>query len=587
MAEDAGVPTSTTTNSSVRSGQNIPLPPSRSDYFNNEGEVDQNQSGEEVIVDDNTAALKQKGYLQDKGFFGDQSLSNLTTAFNRAVSVGVGLTPLARSISSTTGRGTRTKVNNYYLYDNEKEFLRKKAIEFSSVGIVPYDVMEEFLYILVSVDRIEDLSYISSVVGIPELNNVNLVREPLPLLSVKDLYKVGYLANGVASINKQYGDTYNAGAALDYGANPYSSLFNAAAAGAAISRFPVTSIAVSLVQDVVSQIGLTTAITSAFSAFSSMTGIAKIAAIGQLTSVASQLTNLNSLIQSTISSITKFGIAALSSVVNSFYSLLRTVRDLTNFTSQLAGITSLAATPGKILDVASQMIKISSIASSIASVASGILSAVKAIAGPGAIGAAAGVILNKVGGYARSGILIEQSMGQRLPPSVLYRNPTMMSPSYAGKAFFGENLAPQAAVDQVFSRVIAAFPEAVNGSGNMSFGMQNFASFAGATTIASLASRVLLGTPTVPTSGVLAGVVATTTQNICNILNVATNSTYEARRSDNAIPIIAAVACAVVNETRTPFPSSTYSNGWKLASATGNYVQREQSAFFQTARTSL
>lgn len=585
MAEDAGV--STTENVSIAQSQGAPLPPRRSDYFNSNGDVDPNQSGDEVIVDDNIAALKQKGYLQDKGFFGDQSLSNLTTAFNRAVGIGVGLTPIARSLSTRQPRGTRSKVNNYYLFDNEKEFLRKKAIEFSSIGIVPYDVMEEFLYILVSVERYEDLSYIASVVGVDELKNINLLKEPIPLLSVNNLYKVGYLANGVASINSQYGTKYNAAAALDYDSNPYSSLYNAAAAGSSITKFPAVNIVQSLVQDVVSQVGLTTAITAGFSAFGSLPGVGQIAAIAQLATVGSQLTNLSSLVDSTVSVISRLGIAALSTVVNAFSSLKRLVRDVVNFVEQLSSVTSLAATAGKIGDVVSQMVNLSSLGSALMSAAQGILSLINNIVGPGAIGAGAAVLLNKVGGFARSGILMEQALGQRIPPSVLYRNPSMLSPSYSGKAFFGESLAPQAAVDQMFSKLIGAYPQAVNGSGNMSFGMQNFGSFGGSTSLASLVSRVVLGTLVPPSTGILATNVLNITQNMSNILNVPVNSVFEARRSDNSIPVVTALAAALINETKSPFQSSTYSDGWKLASATGNYVQRELPQYLDAARTSL
>ena len=544
-------------------------------------------SGETVVTSD-VAALKQKGYLQEKGFFGDQSLANETKAFNNAVQMAAGLTGLAKSISSRSSVPTtviRSKTSNYFLYDNEKEFLRKRAIEFSSIGIIPYDVMEEFLFILVSVDRYEDLSYIASVTGVYELDDPNKVREPILILSVKNLFKVGYLANGVASINMQYGTKYNAAAALDYDANPYAALYNTAASKGSLLAFPSVNIVSNLMKDVVKQIALSTALSTVFSSITNPLGA--VAAVASLSVLNTQMLNLNSLVSGVINAIKNAGVAALQSAVGLLSSLTRTIRDVTNFSSQLSGLTSMASNINKIGDVTFQFSKLSSMIGSIASIATQVTSLISNIASPGNIGPGAATLLSKLGGFSPSGIILEQSIGQRIPPSVLYKNPMMQSPSYSGKAFFGENLAPQGAIDQTFCRTIAAFPQAQNGAGNMSFGLQNFASFGSTTSLTNMVSRVLLGVQTAPTSGILGNVVSTATTNLCNILNVPTTSVLEARRSDNSIPFMAAMASVIVNDTRTPFPSSTYSYGWKLASATGNEVQRLNPGYLETCRTSL
>lgn len=606
-------PVTTTTDLEFQDNPGTPAPPETVQSFNNNGdpqaEVDRelekqenfdkayggqsatpqnsSTSGETIVTSD-VAALKQKGYFQEKGFFGDQSLANETIAFNNAVQMAAGLTGLARSISSRPTVATtviRSKISNYFLYDNEKEFLRRRAIEFSSIGIIPYDVMEEFLFILVSVDRFEDLSYIAAVTGVYELNDVNKVREPIPLLSVKNLYKVGYLANGVASINMQYGTKYNAAAALDYDSNPYAALYNTAASKGRLSAFPSVNIVSNLMQDIVKQIALSTALNAVFGAITNPAGA--IAAVSSLGTLASQMINLNSLVSGTVNAIKAAGVAALQPVLGLLSTLTRTIRDITNFSSQLSGLTSVAGNINKIGDVTSQFTKLSSMITSIASVATQITSLISNIAGPGNIGAGASTLLNKLGGFAPSGIILQQTMGQRIPPSVLYKNPMMQSPSYSGKAFFGENMAPQGAIDQTFCRTIAAFPQAQNGAGNMSFGMQNFSSYGGTTSLLNMVSRVMLGVPTAPTSGVLGNVVSTATTNLCNILNVPTTSFLEARRSDNSIPFMAAMSSVIVNNTKTPFPSSTYSYGWKLASATGNEVQRLNPGYLETCRTSL
>lgn len=582
MAENDGF---LTNQPRVSSGRSVPLPPSRADAFKNDGTADPNQSGDETVVDNNSSALKQKGYLHEKGFMGDRSLENATAAFYTAVNIGKTLSPLGRSISRTSYKSTevRNKTTRYFLYDNEKALLQKKAGEFSANGIIPYDVMEEFLYILVCVDNYDDLKYISQVVGIPELDNINLVREPIPLLSVKDLYKVGYLANGVASIVKQYDVKFNIVESGNYNKSPFFPML----AGVAITQFPVVSIAASLVSDIAKQLGISTAITAAFSAFGSLPSIGKLAAIAGLPNLLSQFGSLSSLVSTTIESIKSFGISALKSVANSLFSLIRMVRNVTNIISQISGVDIIAATTAKIGDITTQMVKIATMGISMTNLVSGIMSAFNSLTGPLRSGAAVQNILGRVGGYALNGVLSELTTGQRLPTSVISRNPMMISPSYSGKAFFGEMLAPQAAVDQMFCKVISAFPEDVNGAGNVAFGMQNFGSYGGALSVPNLISKIVYGVSTAPTTGSIGSIIASTSAMVLSSLGVPAGTLIESRRSDNALPFLMSAATSIIKQSNSPFPFSTFYNGWKLASSVGNDVQRYQPQYLTVVRTSL
>lgn len=573
------------TEPSVSAGKSIPLPPSRADAFKADGTSDSNQSGNETIVDDNTAALKQKGYLHEKGFMGDKALDNATAAFNTAVRIGAALSPLGRSISRSSylSTETRNKTTKYFLYDNEKNLLARKASEFSSVGIIPYDVMEEFLYILVCVDNYDDLKYISQVVGIPELDNKNLVREPIPILNTKDLYKVGYLANGVASIVKQYDVKFEIAKASNYDKSPYYAIQS----GLTLAQFPVTSIAINLVSDIVKQVGLSTAITAGFSAFGSMTGLAKAAAVASLSTVTSQMSNLTSMITSSITSIMSFGISALKSVVNGLFGMIRKVRDLVNFISQISAVDILAATTAKIGDITTQMIKIATMGTSLGSLASTIFSLAKNVAGPLLSGQSLQTVLGRVGSSALNGILSQLTTGQRLPTSVITRNPMMISPSYSGKAFFGEMISPQAAVDQAFCKLVSSFPSSENGTGNVAFQMQNFGSFGGGLTAASLISKIVYGISTPPTSGLIGNLISTAASNVTSLLGVSATSLIESRRSDNSIPFLVSSAAGLINQSQSPFPYSTFYNAWKLASSVGNDVQRYQPQYLTVVRTSL
>jgi hypothetical protein len=603
----------------------IPQPPRRP--------AEESNGGSQTVLGPDDIANKQKGYLQEKGFAGDQSLSNEDAAFNKAVDMAAGLTALARNIAAITAKSSRSrsKVNDYFLYDPEKELLQSRARQFASLGIVPYDVLEDFLYILITVDNPLDMNHIACVVGIRELENPNILREPFQILNLKNLYKIGYLANAVASINFQYSTKYYALAAMDHNSSPYSTLQNlaqvsgnynnipgglnralstaAAISGAvnlagaatmvggnllnaALGQFPVVNIVTNQIKDIIKDITTTVGLTSLFPALPSLpnTALGKIAyqaAISQLPTIAGNFSNITTNINSTISAMSVSGVASMMPIMGQLSSLTRTIRDIQNITNNISSIANIATTAAKKFDVSNSMIKIATQGASLLSAANGIMSALGALSSPGNIGLAAGMQLAKLGGTAPSGIITELTLGQRIPPSVLYKNPQLNPPSYQGKAFFGEFQGAHGAMDQLFCKRIGAFPSNASGSGTSSFGLQNFASMGGVTSLVNMVSRVLIGANIAPTSGPLADAINQKTANLCNILNVPTNSVLEARRSDHSIPFMIAMASVIVDDTVSPFPTNVHNEGWKLAASVGNEVQRYNPAYLSVCATSL
>lgn len=566
-------------------------------FSGQQADVQGSSSGGETTLGPDAIAAKQKGLLQEKGFFGDQSMTNENKAFDNVTNIAAAVTGVARTVAAVQASkqtNQRHVVTNYYLYDNEKTYLRQRASEIASIGVIPYDVIEEFLYILVTIDNYNDLYYISTVVGVPQLNNPNIVRSPMEILTIPNIYRVGYLANAVASINMQYSTKYSALAAADHKSSPYATVMGVAAAvqlAAAAGRmlnlplgqFPIVNMATSLVSDIGKQIALTTAITSlptfGGSAFNSLSGVGKLAQMAQLATIAGQMTNLNSMVSSTNSILQKSGVASMGPIMQSMGQLERQSRELSRHSSQVSGIATIASTSGKTGDIGTQMSKIATKALDIASLVSSITSALSAIQSPGNVGAAAAIQTAKLGGTAPSGIITELTLGQRIPPSVMYKNPMLMPPGYTGKAFFGEHPAPHGAVDQMFCKRIAAYPKENCGSGNQAFGMQNFGSMGGSTGLLNMVSNIVLGTQTPPSTGILATEVNRIASTVCNILNVPTTSVLEARRSDHSLPFMTAMGAALVNDTISPFPIDVHNDGWKLASSVGNDVQKYNPGF--------
>lgn len=163
----------------------------------------------DVSMDSDTQGLIQYGEIQQPGFYGNQELKNSNVAFNNAVNVASAFSGIAQYLKNTTAPKNYVRAkSNYILTTTEKAKIQNKSLELSLIGIVPYDHLELFFYILAAMDNINDLTYISQVVGIDELGDKRYLRNILGVLGINEIYKVGYLANAVAAIDRQYAPQY-------------------------------------------------------------------------------------------------------------------------------------------------------------------------------------------------------------------------------------------------------------------------------------------------------------------------------------------------------------------------------------------
>ena len=591
--------------------------------FDKNGKPDaSNSTDSDTTVTSDTAALKQKNVLHENGAAGDNALSNAAAAFNNVTAAAGSLLQAAAALKAKPApprtAPPRNKTDNYYLTETEKELLYRKAREFAAPGIVPYDVLEQFLFILVTIKTYEDLSYIAKVVGIPDLDDPTLVREPMRILQVKDLNKIGYLANAVAAINKQFSETFASARSLDdVVTNPYGSVMDvskyvtspigataacsgggeytaallglgAAAASAidskmTIDRFPLSDVVTDMVGDLLSSSGVISQVTSLLGTISGFGGI--VGQIAQLSGVASLLSSFITNTDTTANFMEKTGIATHFPIANQLKEVIAKADKLSDFISMLSNVSTVANSPRQ-GDIMKQLQKIATMKAEIATLVSTIQSACQAVQGPGNIGAAC-ASLTKIGGFATSGILSELTMGQRLPASAIAKNPMLQQPSFIGKNLFGESPTPRIAVEENFAKRIACFPSEKAGAGASSFGMQNFASFGGVMTVAQMVSKTITGSTTPPTSGTTAAVVAQKTTDVANLLNVSEDQDIEARRSDNAIPYMVAASAVLANQDTSPFSTDTFAEGWKMASAAGNDVQRYNPELLNAVQTSL
>lgn len=487
-------------------------------------------------INSDTMALIQRGIYQQPGFYGSQELKNSNDDFNSAVNMGAQLAGFASVLKTTVAptnyKRTRT---NYILTAQEKQAITFKSRELALYGVVPVDVLENFFYILAANDSESDLIHIANVIGIPNLGQPRYIRNIRDIVDIPDIYKVGYLANGVSSITHKYASRYNNISTYDnYSQSSYGTVLSQANYSTSLGIIGPVLLSTAHGYNGIGDAGLmnapslsTSAIGSAFNVVSGFAG----GPTSLPPTTISALLNPAATIQNQA---TLIGAQAINSLIGN---------------SPLGGILSSFGPLGGIV---------------------------------------ASMLLQQIGGNSMGSFMSEMIMGQRIATSTLANNPMLTAPSYAGKSFFGEAPVSLPAVDQVFCRRVGAFGTTTGGSGTVSFGMQNFASMGGSLSIASVVSMLSTGSSMIPSPTTFFGKqMQTMTTNVCSNLNVPTTSLIEMRRSDNAIPFKMALSAAMVGENFSPFGSDPFSSGWKLASSSANDIQKYNPRYIETCRTSL
>lgn len=533
--------------------------------------------------DDETAALVQKGVYKEKGAYGDQQLQSAFQAFSGAVNAAFSLINIARSLETKTSNQPRNKDNNYYLTNEEKSLLIRRATEFAVPGIVPFDVLKDFLYVLCAVDNYDTLKYVAGVIQVSQLDNPGYVREPSLILNAENLGKIGYIANGLAALTKQIdSSTFPQVTSLSGGeSSAYSALQKVAAAtdvaGQILSQFPGVDIFGSVLSQVSS---LGTAVQGMTSSFSS-DGTTQ-TKISSLTSVATELSSLTESMQKSLDTAKQQNVTSLFPLADKMKGFMKNAQPIIKATEMMKNVTSNNSYPkNKVDDLNVQLKSVFDGATKLVTSFSEIQSLLSAVKSPGSIGQSASSLLSLNSGKTTSPNVTELALGQKVPPNVLANNPTMVAASPAGRAFFGESLVPMSASDQMFNRKIGVFPQPSSGAGLGSFQMQNLASLGGAVSMESLVMQLVYGIQAVEQGSLLATLITQQVSSICGVLGSSITTAIEPRRSDNAIPTMIAISTVLSNDTGCPFPTRIFSDGWKVASSLGNDLQNSNPEFLR------
>jgi len=487
-------------------------------------------------INRDTAALIQRGVIKQPGFYGNQELKDSNDNFNKAVDISAGQAGAADVLKNTVAPPNYTRPTttgtSYILTTLEKQAITNKANEMAAVGVVPYDVLENFFYILATISNQDDLTSIGNTVGVPELSQPRYLQNIRDIVLIPNISNVGYLANGVASVTHRYASQYSGVQQIDQPSQ-------------------------SSIGDVLSAASLGLSL-----------GVIGSSIIGSAYN--------NDGYDGALSTRPPLSSSAITNSVGSYQSLANgTLPAL-----QIASLVNPAAGVGDLATLAGG-VAIGSLLSQ--SPLGGALGSFGPLGG-----IVAGLLLSKAGGAAIGGLMSELITGKRIDTSKRANNPMLTPPSYAGKSFFGEGPTALPAVDQVFCKKVGAFGSMSGGNGVVSFGMQNYNSFGGSLSVASVVAKMATGSPEIPDSSTFYGQsIITLISNVSNVLNVQSGSSIEMRRSDNAIPFMLGMSAAMAGETFSPFGSKSFTGGWKLAASAANDIQKVNPQFMQVAKTVL
>lgn len=523
---------------------------------------------EEVVLDCQTAELVEKGLLEQPSVMDDVSQKNENVAFDAAVNVAFSFFGQANAVRNRSSSSSNT--TEFRLTDEEVRLLKKKAREFSQFGFVPVDVLEDFLYVLCSIDNYPNLEYIALATGVDDLLNPEIIRKPKRILEKPNLYRIGFIANGLASLTKKFAtDLANVAERTDQGSSNFGGFDTKN-----LPSFGGIQGIVNLGNDISN---IQNILTQQVQDFGNGTPADLFSQIQNIPNVLPNLLNNIENLSEQFEKLGSLNIGELRQASRQISDLVQRGRFVEKLSEQLGNISELANEDNLVADVREQLGRINSKTQELQGKFQEVLSEITNAKPPANIQE----LLQTVDIEKESDIMfhfLKTVLGQTPPIQMLAKNPTLKKPTEIGKRLFGQLPATIPAIDQSFARRIAVFTNAVNAAGTQSFEFQNFGSF-GADQVLSTAIQSILGSSNSQVQNLV--------NDVGNILGASIDAAIDLRRSDNAVPLLIGMASALAGEVNSPFPTSAFSNGWKLAASVGNFVQDRNPEFIKVCRENL
>lgn len=153
---------------------------------------------EEINLEDSLGEI-QRGIFPKPTFFGNMETSSNHKGFMGAVKAASHYASFIGNFRQYT-RDENEEVSDFRLTQREFSELVKKASSISNYSDIPYDVVEDFLLILVYMDKPHHMKTIADTLQIAELADPRIIRRPMEILNVPNLERIAFCASALEGL---------------------------------------------------------------------------------------------------------------------------------------------------------------------------------------------------------------------------------------------------------------------------------------------------------------------------------------------------------------------------------------------------
>lgn len=173
--------------------------------------------------------------------------------------------------------------------------------------------------------------------------------------------------------------------------------------------------------------------------------------------------------------------------------------------------------------------------------------------------------------------------GKRIPTTIIAKNPMKQSPSYVGQTLFGESPNALGLVDitEDFPKKIAVFPKPTNGAGKSSFTMQNFM---GSMNISNLVNQLVFDGGSIVSGTFKANSINAIVDTVKANTGILDNEFLDVKFADTGIAIQIELSAVLSNLSKSPFGSGIFQEGWQMACAVNNFMQKNNPNFLKVIK---
>jgi hypothetical protein len=150
-----------------------------------------------IVLDNDTLADVQRGYYKKPEFFGNMATSSSFDLFKAGLDAASNYTGW---LSGSLVSERKPDYVQWALTVDEYDAIVRRSENIAAYGYTPLQTVINFLIILCSIDRIEDMEKIAVAIDLYDLIDIDILRQPYEILEVRNLEKIAYMASALDAL---------------------------------------------------------------------------------------------------------------------------------------------------------------------------------------------------------------------------------------------------------------------------------------------------------------------------------------------------------------------------------------------------